>query len=128
MSKNSVWSERSPEARAKHNAASVIRNRLKRAADPEKARAVTRKSERKRKLKKYGLTEESYMDLLAVQSFLCGICKKPNTNKRDFHVDHCHETSIVRGVLCHHCNVMLGHAKDDITTLRNAIKYLERFQ
>lgn len=128
MSKSKVWAERTPEARAKHNAASVIRNRISREADPERHLAYRRKAERKRKLKTYGLTEESYMDLLAVQSFLCGICKKPNMNKRDFHVDHCHETSIVRGVLCHHCNVMLGHAKDDITTLRNAIKYLERFQ
>jgi hypothetical protein len=39
-------------------------------------------------------------------------------------VDHCHQTKRVRGVLCQHCNTLLGMAKDKIRVLRAAIKYL----
>jgi hypothetical protein len=54
----------------------------------------------------------------------CGICNLPFTNNR--HVDHCHKTNKVRGVLCRDCNLMLGLSKDNIETLNNAIKYLEK--
>lgn len=41
-------------------------------------------------------------------------------------VDHCHKTGIVRGLLCGHCNLTLGHAKDNPETLRRLMAYLER--
>lgn len=85
-----------------------------------------RRSERRRKLKRYGLTEESYQQLLTKQGNVCGICGNDNNNGRDWHVDHCHNSNKVRGILCHHCNLLLGNAKDDITTLHFAISYLER--
>jgi hypothetical protein len=40
-------------------------------------------------------------------------------------IDHDEKTGLVRGLLCHHCNVMLGHARDDIPTLESAVEYLE---
>jgi len=46
-------------------------------------------------------------------------------NKRKCrHIDHCHNTGEVRGVLCAGCNLAIGHAKEDINTLNNMIKYL----
>jgi Recombination endonuclease VII len=40
-------------------------------------------------------------------------------------VDHCHLTGRVRGLLCaRHCNLMLGHARDNTTVLARAIEYL----
>jgi hypothetical protein len=41
-------------------------------------------------------------------------------------VDHCHQTSVVRGFLCNSCNMVLGFAKDSTDTLQKAIQYLER--
>lgn len=42
------------------------------------------------------------------------------------HVDHCHNTGKLRGLLCQTCNTGIGHLKDDIQTLQKAIKYLEK--
>ncbi|WP_371612134.1 endonuclease VII domain-containing protein [Streptomyces clavifer] len=41
------------------------------------------------------------------------------------HVDHCHETGRVRGVLCFNCNSAIGKLGDDPDSLRRAIAYLE---
>lgn len=41
------------------------------------------------------------------------------------HVDHCHETGRVRGVLCFNCNSAIGKLGDDPDTLRRATAYLE---
>lgn len=32
----------------------------------------------------------------------------------------------VRGILCHHCNVALGHLKDDPKRIHNLLTYLEK--
>jgi hypothetical protein len=40
-------------------------------------------------------------------------------------VDHSHVTGKVRGLLCHSCNVGLGHFKDDPRFTRSATEYLE---
>jgi hypothetical protein len=40
-------------------------------------------------------------------------------------VDHCHETGIVRGLLCQPCNRdVLGHARDDTEFFERCIEYL----
>lgn len=41
------------------------------------------------------------------------------------HVDHCHATKAVRGILCTSCNWMLGDAKDRPEVLRAGAAYLE---
>ena len=43
-------------------------------------------------------------------------------------IDHNHETNIVRGLLCHNCNVGLGHFKDSVGYLKEAINYLEGYK
>lgn len=66
-----------------------------------------------------------YEELLALQHYKCGICKTKTPGYRTWHVDHSHITGLVRGILCGHCNMMLGHARDKKITLKNALKYLE---
>ena len=40
-------------------------------------------------------------------------------------VDHNHETNNVRGLLCHNCNVAVGHMQDDYKIAERLAKYLE---
>jgi hypothetical protein len=47
---------------------------------------------------------------------------------RKAHVDHCHTTGLVRGVLCFNCNAALGHLKDSEDRLKALIDYLQRTQ
>lgn len=55
----------------------------------------------------------------------CAICKLPPDADRSLAIDHCHKTGMLRGLLCHHCNLGLGSFKDEVTRLRRAITYLE---
>lgn len=71
----------------------------------------------------YGITVEDFDRMLVEQSGLCGICEDPLKNP---HVDHCHSSLQVRGLLCKTCNLMLGYARDNTDTLEKAIHYLQR--
>ena len=78
-------------------------------------------------LKRYGLTPEHFSDMLAAQGGRCAICRtdKPGGFKsRRFHVDHDHKTGKVRALLCHPCNVSLGHFKDNPSLLMEAAFYI----
>lgn len=56
----------------------------------------------------------------------CAICRSNKSGSRGgFHADHCHKRKKFRGILCHHCNLMLGHARDSARILKNAINYLK---
>lgn len=43
-------------------------------------------------------------------------------------IDHCHESGIVRGLLCWNCNIGLGKFRDSSDFLRKAADYLDRFE
>ena len=48
-----------------------------------------------------------------------------DTKHASLHIDHCHKTGVVRGMLCGNCNFLLGHANDSPEILRKAADYLE---
>jgi len=74
----------------------------------------------------YGVTPQEFNDMLWKQSYKCLLCGD-QFNGKSPHLDHCHETGKVRGVLCGNCNTGLGLFKDDIGRLQKAINYLENF-
>lgn len=79
----------------------------------------------------YGIGLRDLEALIVEQDQRCALCGDPfdRTKPRGSgtpHVDHCHKTKQVRGVLCHDCNVGLGAFKDDSRRLKLAIVYLER--
>ena len=86
---------------------------------------IKRKSDLK---KAYGITLERYDEILAAQNGVCAICERKTSggpSKMNYlHVDHCHDTKQVRGLLCHKCNIGIGHLNHDPITLVAALKYL----
>jgi hypothetical protein len=59
--------------------------------------------------KKYGITSLQFEKLFLSQKSKCSICAHSTPkNKRGWHLDHCHKTGRVRGILCHVCNTKLG--------------------
>lgn len=81
----------------------------------------------KRILQDYGISLKTYDKMLEKQGGGCMICNtKTPEGKGRFHIDHNHLTGKIRGILCCHCNRMLGAAKDDIEILAKAITYLSR--
>lgn len=80
-----------------------------------------------RRQKKYGMSEEQYEAMLDKQSGLCAVCGgPPSSNRADvLFVDHDHTTGMVRGLLCHNCNVGIGFFRDQPSTLRAAAGYIE---
>ena len=77
-------------------------------------------------IKKYGITVEQYNELFLKQNGCCSICKRHQSEfKRSFAVDHNNETKVVRGLLCHHCNIAIGHFFEDIDILQRAVFYLK---
>lgn len=72
----------------------------------------------------YGLSLSDYETMYKTQNGLCSICGGVPVGK--LRVDHDHQTSFVRGLLCNSCNTTLGHFRDDPAILQKAISYLER--
>lgn len=115
----------------------LLRNREWRARNPEKLAAYQRNRpprpasvRRDQQLRRqYGIDQDRYNELVDEQDGRCAICQEipaPVNGKRiALFVDHCHETSRIRGLLCTNCNVAIGHMKDDVSRLRAAIAYLE---
>jgi len=73
----------------------------------------------------YKISIEDYNNILLKQDNKCSICgiDKPS-GMGTFHVDHDHFTGKVRGLLCHHCNFLLGNCKENIEILEKAKNYL----
>lgn len=73
-------------------------------------------------IRKYKVSQTDYDLMLKNQMGACAICERKQEKALD--IDHCHETGVVRGLLCSNCNRMLGYAKDNRLTLKAAINYL----
>lgn len=69
-----------------------------------------------------------YWKLLKSQKSLCAICGDELIRKRKSHIDHCHVTGKIRGMLCLSCNIGLGHFRDNQKILEAAWNYLEKFK
>lgn len=79
-----------------------------------------------RNLKKYGINGADYNDLVKKQEGKCKICKTHESElKKRLHVDHCHTTGKIRGLLCNRCNKCIGQFEEKIELLNSAIDYLK---
>jgi hypothetical protein len=78
----------------------------------------------------FDISLDDYNEMLVSQSGVCAICKQPETKIRNglvtmLAVDHDHVTGVIRGLLCHRCNILLGHCNDNVSILASAISYLQ---
>ena len=95
----------------------------------DKVRAISRACKYKAT---FGITQEDYDNFVEAQGNKCAICAKEETTLANngkikrLSVDHCHITGEVRGLLCYHCNLVLGHARDNPEILESCIKYLQK--
>jgi len=73
----------------------------------------------------YGIGFERLIELYEACGGQCQICGVAGSiMDKPLHIDHCHDTQQVRGLLCGHCNRGIGLISDP-ALLRRAAAYLE---
>ena len=100
-------------------AETMERNRLYNRDHPHRESSEScKKSNRKYRISSYGLTQELFDLVLEAQQYACGMCHDPFEDGQLIHVDHDHACcrgknrscgECIRGLLCHTCNIALGH-------------------
>ena len=74
-----------------------------------------------RQANRYGMSVDQMVAMLVAQDYKCAICRIDLTNKK-FNVDHdpmcCDNTAkknacgkCNRGIVCHRCNIIVGHVE-----------------
>lgn len=83
---------------------------------------------RRHSIRALGTTSEVIEQMNRKQKGRCAICgNRPsvkNGRVMNLHIDHCHKTGKVRGLLCGACNSGLGMFKDSPKLLLEAVAYL----
>lgn len=75
--------------------------------------------------KEYGITAEEADALFLAQGRKCALCDNAIAEITKAHIDHCHETGRVRGMLCFTCNKALGMLGDNEAGLLRALRYVK---
>ena len=114
--RSASWRRNNPE-RSKSAALSWYRNNTSKVRDTKLKRT-------------YGIGQLDYLALLLKQNYKCAICGTLDSKCHSgrFHIDHCHKTKKIRGLLCTTCNTALGKFHDSTQLLQNAIHYLQQHQ
>jgi Recombination endonuclease VII len=101
--------------------------------EAERARRLYESSEHRRRyiwerslMRYYGMTVDQYETLNRQQNGVCAICEGPPVGKATrLHVDHCHGTGRVRGLLCGKCNTAISFLGDNPRLLKRVADYFE---
>jgi|HubBroStandDraft_6_1064221.scaffolds.fasta_scaffold04118_11 hypothetical protein len=97
---------------------------------------------RARELRRKGITPEAHSKLLEQQNGRCAnpfcttVANGVRGRNANLCIDHNHNCcpkakscgKCLRGLLCGHCNLILGHAKDSRQVLQGLIDYLRRYE
>ena len=102
LAKNRVWREKHPDYRGTSNG---VRGRLRR----------------------IGLLTEANETFVNAHNDRCDICgKQPTDIYKKLHIDHCHASHKLRGMLCNLCNNGIEQFAEDPRIIRRAIEYVRR--
>jgi len=76
----------------------------------------------------YGMTIEEFNEILEKQNGTCAneACNYGLDDNHKLFVDHCHETGVVRGLLCRWCNTAEGFLKSDPEVAKGLLKYMRK--
>jgi hypothetical protein len=73
----------------------------------------------------FRLTLDDFEVIARHQGGGCAICGSPPKEGKNLHVDHAHDTGLVRGLLCSRDNAALAKFRDNAALLRAAADYLD---
>ena len=103
-----------------------------RLANPDRVQAYRQQNRRKSYLqesaRRYGITAEWFAAQMASQGEACATCRRLfdwSDKQTKPHIDHCHDSLKVRGLLCNRCNTVLGLVKEDQRLLAELVEYLK---
>jgi hypothetical protein len=119
LSNTAAWLRANPD-KAK---AIQERRKEKYRTDPAERDRVLKVKRYARLLRNYGLTGKEYERMVKAQGNKCAICTREGGD-RALHLDHCHTTNKVRGLLCHQCNWYLGTLEGGDDVLKRLIDYM----
>jgi hypothetical protein len=121
-----AWATAHPERRHKKQRQYYKKNAAKFRAH---AREWQRNNPDRRKdsylKRRFGITLVQFELMLADQDGACAGCRRPFSENLRAAVDHCHDTGVVRGLLCALCNHAVGLVHDDPETLQRLASYLK---
>ena len=100
------------------------------AKDPVFREKKKENSRRHRYARYYGITVDDRNRMFAEQDGCCAVCRtpislRPHPFEARAFVDHDHDTGIVRGLLCHRCNLAEGLLRSDPAVMRRLAEYVE---
>lgn len=108
------------EYRVKNKEKVYAKERLWRLNNKDKVRNINLK-------RTYGITLSDYGKMLESQNNKCKICGElhdGSSRETSLHIDHCHSSNKIRGLICMHCNRGLGAFRDNLDYLASAMEYL----
>lgn len=94
-------------------------------SDPESAAKYKAMRRWTRIKTRYGLTQTDFQAMMLNQNDQCVICTV-SFDEQPPHIDHCHKTGKIRGLLCSQCNRGIGQLRDDPEVLLAAAAYLSQ--
>jgi hypothetical protein len=83
---------------------------------------VSRKNDRLIRI--FGITIDTFDEMLREQNGRCYICSKPFSDQLKANIDHNHNTGQVRKLLCSPCNTTLGLLNENPEIFDACISYL----
>lgn len=126
VAKAGQWRARQgAEYQQKVAAYAAERHRGRREEFLEKNKIYRQLNVRKLQVKRHGLTLVSYELMWKRQCGLCALCAAVLIQGKTTHIDHCHETGRIRGLLCRRCNYSIAGVEWLRDSLRDAFAYLD---
>jgi uncharacterized Zn finger protein (UPF0148 family) len=121
-----AWDKAHPERRAEMERRSKRKNRATAAATERRWRENNPERYRERIWKQQGitLTWDEFIAMLDAQLWRCANSGCGAALETNAHVDHCHATGDIRGVLCADCNRALGILRDSASRCAGLVEYL----